>query len=78
MSPPAPYTTWRKHWPQSDHGRRYTYGVLRVCEGVVFWRRSDGLKGETPVADWGAYTPNGEAQPSAYEIRWGRKKKGAG
>lgn len=71
---PEPFSTWRKHWPGASHGRRYTYGVLRVEAGVVHWRRSDGLKGSTPVADWSAYTPNGEAQSTPYEIRWGRKK----
>lgn len=63
MTAPAPLTTWRKHWPECAHGRRYTYGVLRVEGGIVYWRRSDGLRGETPVREWGAYTLAGAPAP---------------
>lgn len=69
MTAPAPYTTWRKHWPDCAHGRRYTYGVLRVEVGTVFWRRSDGLRGQTPVSEWGAYTPANEPPPTWREVR---------
>lgn len=67
---PAPLTTWRKHWPQTSHGRRYTYGVLRVEAGVVHWRRSDGLHGSTRVDDWEQYAPAGKPAPGWREIRY--------
>ena len=80
---PAPYTAWRKHWPGAAHGQRYTYSVLRVEltlmafgseRHIVHWRRSDGLKGSTPMSEWSAYTPNGKPQPTWREVRWGKKR----
>lgn len=72
---PAPYTTWCKHFPGAAHGQRYTYSVLRIWAGIIYWRRSpDGLKGSTPMSEWSAYTPNGQPQPTWREVRWGKKR----
>lgn len=56
MSRPEPGSVWRKHWPDTAHGSRYTYTVVGVTRAVVRWRRSDGLEGMTPVNEWSAYT----------------------